>query len=186
MRRLPRHLLAVAALAAVVITVPAPAAAHHRAASCRNADLDPIQASLRTTRSATLCLVNAERRHRGLRPLRHEGRLARAAARHARDMVRRRYFSHVSLSGRSFTERILRTGYGRRGGRWLLGENLGWGAGKRATPRAIVRAWMRSPTHRANVLRRDFRDVGIATVRAVPVQGSARGATYAAEFGRLR
>jgi uncharacterized protein YkwD len=167
-----------ALLVAVLAGLLGASSAH--AAQCAGADADPDQLTLSQTRAATVCLLNAERAHHGLRPLRHSSGLALAGQRHARDMVARRYFSHDSLSGRRFDQRIARTGYARGGA--LLGENLAYGGGRLATPREVVRSWMNSPGHRANVLKPAFREVGIGMVRALPVAGD--GATYAAEFGR--
>jgi uncharacterized protein YkwD len=96
-------------------------------------------------------------------------------------MVRKRYFAHNSLGGRDFKARIARSGYLRRGAA-VLGENLAWGSRGQATPRAIVRSWMRSPGHRANMLQPRFREIGIGVVRASP-RGLGQAATYAAEFG---
>jgi uncharacterized protein YkwD len=171
------------ALAAVIATaaLPAPAA---QARPCAGADTDPAAMTVKQIRAATICLLNVERRKRGRAALRHNPGLALAGQRHARDMVSRRYFAHVSRSGAEFGDRIRRTGYLRGGGRAVLGENLAWGGGRHATPRRIVRSWMRSPGHRANILQRRFREVGIGVVRRIPVGGRNRGATYAAEFGR--
>ena len=101
--------------------------------------------------------MNAERAKHGMRPLRINRRLSDAAHRHARDMVRRDYFSHDSLAGASFVDRIRRTGYLRGPRAWIVGENLAWGSGNRSHAAAIVRAWMKSPGHRANILQRRFR-----------------------------
>src|SRR4051812_50074611 len=76
---------------------------------------------------AIVCLVNAERRSRGLKPLRRDGDLAQAAAGHASDMVRRDYFSHVSLGGKNLGDRVRAAGYGNPGDVWKAGEDLGWG-----------------------------------------------------------
>jgi uncharacterized protein YkwD len=118
-----------------------------------------------------------------MRKLRLNGRLSRAAVRHARDMVRRRYFSHFSPSGSSFLQRIKRTGYLSRVRAWSAGENIAWGSGGLATPRSIVRAWMRSPGHKANILNRRFREIGLGIARRSP-RGS--GATYVNTFGVRR
>ena len=67
--------------------------------------------------------------------------------------------------------------------RAILGENLAWGSHNLATPRSIVRGWMKSPGHRANMLQPQFRHIGIGIVRAAPT-GANNAATYAAEFGR--
>ncbi|HWT93418.1 MAG TPA: CAP domain-containing protein [Solirubrobacteraceae bacterium] len=168
-------------LATAVLGAIVPASAAH-AASCAGADSSPHDLTVSQARAATVCLLNVERGRRGLAPLRHNDGLALAGQRHARDMVRRRYFSHVSRAGTPFSTRIKRTGYLRGAGRALLGENLAWGSGRLATPRQIVRTWMRSPGHRANILKPAFREVGIGVVRARPA--GTNGATYAAEFGR--
>ena len=177
MLRSPITRLFLVALAALACLVSAPAAS---AASCPKADELPGRMTVSEVRFATLCLINAERRQRGLRPLHQNRRLAIAGRRHVRDMVRARYFAHDSRSGREFHQRILRTGYA-RGRRATLGENLAWGTGEFASPRRIVRGWMESPGHRANILRREFREIGVAVVRGTP-RGSS-GATYATEFG---
>ncbi len=174
MRRIALAAAAIAALAA------APAA---EARGCGNADADPAHTSVKRLRHATVCLLNKQRRSRGLHRLRQNPGLVLAGQRHALDMVERRYFSHSSTMGTPFTARIRRTGYLRRSGRTLLGENLAYGGRELATPRQIVRSWMRSPGHRANILQPRFREVGIGVVRRLPVHGMS-GATYAAEFGR--
>ena len=97
-------------------------------------------------------------------------------------MVRRRYFAHDSLNGRSPFDRMRATHYVPRNASWWLGENIGWGSGSLAEPIAMVRAWMHSPPHRANILSRHFRDIGIGIVPGAPVGGG--GATYTTDFGR--
>ena len=134
---------------------------------------------------ATLCLINVERRSRGLAPLSANATLARAARRHATDMVLRGYFSHISPSGMTFTDRLRRSGYLRRTCSWSAGETLAWGIGTRATPAGTVSAWMHSPPHRAVLLGRSYREAGIGAVGGVPGNRFA-GATYAGEFGRRR
>jgi uncharacterized protein YkwD len=153
-----------------------------QAAACANADKHPAEASVAQLRTATVCLVNIERRKHGRAKLRANAGLALAGQRHARDMVERRYFAHDSLSGADFKARIARTGYLKDAGA-ILGENLAWGSQGKATPRSIVRSWMASPGHRANILQPKFREIGIGVVRASP-RGASHAATYAAEFGR--
>ena len=83
-------------------------------------------------------------------------------------------------------DRILRTGYARDQG-WSLGENIAWGTGGLATAAEIHRAWMRSPGHKANILRRQFREIGIGIAIGAPVDaGGLDGATYTADFGVRR
>jgi uncharacterized protein YkwD len=166
------------AVAALAMTLPAQAAA-----ACAGADLAPAQLD-RHARSATvLCLLNEQRATNGLAPLRRDRRLAAAARAHSEDMVAHRYFAHDSRSGASFAVRISRTGWmhGRR--RWSVGENLAWGTGGRATPRAILAAWMESPPHRRAILDSAYRVVGIGVATGAPIAGAADGGTYTADFG---
>lgn len=161
--------------AALMLLVPAQSAF---AAPCPNANALPATASDTALQSATLCLLNNTRQQAGRKSLRHNDRLARAARAHARDMAVRNYFSHASPTGSSFVDRIKRTGY-LRGGGWAIGENLAWGTGSLATPAAIMRAWMNSPGHRANILNGKFREVGFGGATA-PNSGRVM---YATEFG---
>ena len=157
-------------------------------ASCgAAADRDPAGpgASLRAERSATLCLLNGERRKRHLKRLRFNHKLALAGLRHARDMVQNQYFSHDAPSGQDFVQRIMSTDYVPPAATWFLGENLAWGDHKASTPREIVRAWMASPEHKRNILTRGFREIGIAIVVGAPVDGVTQAATYATEFGAV-
>jgi uncharacterized protein YkwD len=179
------RLLALFAALCIVAVAAAPSAMATPA--CPSASATPAKAGKRTTVYATLCVLNAQRARHGLRPLELNGRLARAARRHARDMNRRNYFSHESLGGGSFLDRIRRTGYLRGAGRWTVGENLAWASGGKAAPRTITQMWMNSPGHRANILSASFREVGIGVAYGAPVRGDVTpAATYATDFGAKR
>jgi len=174
MRRLVvSSLLALSAFAAV------PGAA--QAAGCTGADTAPSAMTRTAANRATLCLLNEQRRANGLHALKLDGKLGRAAAGHARDMVAKRYFAHDSKSGASFGTRIKRTGWTRSRRSYTMGENIGWGGGELSTPRAMVRGWMNSSGHKANILSRQFRYIGIGIANGAPTGGS--GATYATDFG---
>lgn len=177
--------LAISTLSALAIAVPAAAPASAAGTCGPAADRNPAQSSTLAAERATLCLLNRQRRAHGLRRLRANRQLRLAGERHATDMVRRDYFSHTAPGGISFVSRIKDTSYIRPQRAWSVGENLAWGAGSSATPRSIVRSWMNSPGHRANILKRGYRQIGIAVVRGVPVSGVGAGATYATEFGAL-
>ena len=153
------------------------------ASSCANADADPSSSPEPVVRAATLCLLNAERSNASLTQLTENGHLRAAARAHAGDMVKREYFSHESPNGSTFVNRISRAHYVAPGYRWTAGENLAWGAGGLATPRIIVRQWMNSDEHRANILRAKFREIGIGIVLGAPSAGESDAATYATEFG---
>jgi uncharacterized protein YkwD len=167
-------------LALTVFLVAAPAASAAGACSAANASVKT--ASKRALVRATLCRLNAERSRYGLRPLRLNRRLSAAARAHSRAMARRHFFSHNSLSGASFLDRIRGTGYLRGARSWSVGENIAYGSGRLSTPRSIERAWMNSPGHRANILSRSFRSIGIGIAAGTPSGGG--GATYTTDFGR--
>ena len=183
-------------LSVLAFTAPATAAAdagsagRAQAASerCTNADALPAQALTDDLRAATLCLMNAERAARGLGRLQAEPLLSRVAAGYARQMVRGRFFDHTSPGGSTMLARIRATSYLRDVSSWSVGENLAWGTGVLATPRATVRAWMHSPEHRANLLDRRFADVGIGVVAGAPIalEPGELGGTYVTDFGRRR
>ena len=97
-------------------------------------------------------------------------------------MVKQQFFAHDTPSGRSVVDRIKPTGYIR--GNWSLGENIAWGSGALATPRAIVNGWMHSTGHRENILRTKFKDIGIGVKLGAPQRGLSGGATYVTDFGR--
>lgn len=142
--------------------------------------------SLSAARTSLLCLLNAQRRRHGLRPLRASAQLGRAATGHSRAMVLKRFFAHVAPAGLSPAARVRRnTRYLVGAGSWTIGENIGYGHGRYGTPTGMVRAWMRSSPHKANILHPGFSAVGIGIVRGEPGRGS-RGATYTTDFGSRR
>jgi uncharacterized protein YkwD len=176
-RRL-RRLVAVPVVLAAAVAVPATASA----ATCAGANRSPGKLGEAGVRHTTLCLLNRQRAAHGLSALRADHRLATAALGHSKDMVAHRYFAHESRSGAPFSSRIVRTGWTRSRRSYVIGENIGWGTGNLATPRAMVRAWMHSAPHRANILERRYRVIGIGVAFGVPVAGSG-GATYSTDFG---
>jgi len=80
--------------------------------------------------------------------------LASSAAAHARDMAERQYFNHVSLDGREPADRIYAAGF--RG--TTTGENIASG---QASPAEVIAAWMKSPGHCVNIMRREYRYMGV-------------------------
>jgi len=98
---------------------------------------------------AVLCLINLERTRRGLTPLLTSSLLTKAATTHACDMVRRKYFAHVSPGGEDLRKRVVRTGYVRGSRNLALGEAITWGSDFFATPSQLVKDLMQSPPHKA-------------------------------------
>jgi uncharacterized protein YkwD len=171
---------ALAAIAALAMLVAAPASA---SATCKHARTHPSQLSKAEVKQTTLCLLNHQRKRHGRRALESNRRLARAARKHALDMVEHKYFSHTAPDGDTFVDRIMRQDYVDPGQGWTLGENLAWGSYQLATPKSIVRSWMHSPGHRANILNAGFHEIGIGVVVGAPEVGVDSAATYATSFG---
>jgi uncharacterized protein YkwD len=152
---------------------------------CVDADLQPDGSNQDRIRDAILCLHNAIRSEHGLPALKANPRLRDAAESHSENMVSRGFFDHTTPSGVTMVDRILRSRYTNRNQAWTLGENLAWATGTMATPRGVVKMWMNSPGHRANILKRAYREIGVGVVTGTPT-GSNAGATYTTDFGVVR
>jgi uncharacterized protein YkwD len=170
---------ALALTSAPLIAMPAGAAA----SSCAPDTGTTETMTLAAVRDDTRCLLNRKRAAEGVRALTIDRRLTGTARRHSHRMVADQFFAHDSLSGRQFSERIAATGWMDGRGSWIVGENLAWGTGTYATPRAVVKAWMRSPAHRRNIMERRFRVIGIGVMRGTPIAGVEQGMTYTTDLG---
>jgi len=155
----------------------------HSSSACGDTKARAGTASQAALGRATLCLLNRERTKRGLHKLRLNKRLASAARSHTLDMIRKRYFDHVSKSGKDVVDRLRATGYLSHVRSWMVGENLAWGSGERSTPASIVDAWMHSAGHRHNILTRGFREIGIGIGFKAPTGSYPTAATYTTTFG---
>lgn len=98
-------------------------------------------------------------------------------------MAQANYFGHAGPGGSNVRAAVRRTGWIPQKRSWLLGENIAWAPEGGATPARIVRSWLDSPTHRANILNEHFDEVGHGAVAAVPEKGADPGATATAIFG---
>ena len=87
-----------------------------------------------------------------------EQRLATSAQAQASDLAQRDLLSHVDAQQRSFGLRLRSAGYSAAG----AGENLAAG---QTDFDDTLQAWLASPTHCANLMQPDFRDVGLACVQ---------------------
>jgi subtilisin family serine protease len=113
--------------------------------------------------SAVLRIVNAERATAGCAALTANPILTSVAGAHSADMAAKGYFSHTGKDGRSPFDRMRQAGYAGRS----MGENIAAG---QTTPQAVMTAWMRSPGHRANILRCSFKEIGIGYVKGGPMR----------------
>lgn len=123
-----------------------------------------------------LALTNAEREKRGLRPLKFHPALMNSARWMAEDMAIKGYFDHRDSLGRGVGARAEAFGYDFR----MVGQNIA--AGHR-TAEEVVESWMKSPGHRENILRPEFRDIGVAYL---PAQGSTYRRYWVQDFGVRR
>ena len=102
-------------------------------------------------------LVNEERRKMGLGELTHNWELSRVARYKSQDMKDKAYFSHTSPTYGSPFQMMRSFGISYR----TAAENIARG---QATPEAVVKAWMSSAGHRANILNPSFTEIGVGYV----------------------
>lgn len=104
-----------------------------------------------------LNLTNLKRAEVGLPSLSLDSALSAAAAGKADDMFSRGYWAHSAPDGTTPWVFITNVGY-----QYLYaGENLAKDFGN---SEGVVNAWMASLSHRDNILRKDYQDVGFAVV----------------------
>jgi uncharacterized protein YkwD len=108
--------------------------------------------ALSPTEVALLRAVNGVRKAHGLHELRIDPALVRAARYQSRKLLARDVLDHGNLVGR-----LQR--FGVKGS--VLGENLAWGTETEARAGEIVRGWLASPHHRANLLRPGYQKIGL-------------------------
>lgn len=109
-------------------------------------------------------LINRERSKARLRSLQWNDELAKLARDYSRQMAREGFFGHYDRSGRTVTERALSA----RIDDWsTIGENLFYCEPHTHFVDTAVTGWMKSRTHRTNILDRDWTTtgIGIATSR---------------------
>ncbi|MBD2206238.1 CAP domain-containing protein [Calothrix sp. FACHB-1219] len=124
------------------------------AASCDVADPSPIDLATISVIQQVLDIVNNERSRVGLSPLRLHSQLTAAAQAHSNDMARNNFMSHTGSDGSSPFDRMKRYGYNYR----QAAENVASGY---SSPQDVMRGWMNSSGHRANILNPNYRDIGI-------------------------
>lgn len=104
--------------------------------------------------------TNAKRQAAGLTPLSLDSQLSEAAQRKAADMFRKNYWAHNSPTGETPWEFISGAGYTYT----VAGENL---AKNFSDSQSVVDAWMASPTHKENLMKASYRDIGFAVVNGI-------------------
>lgn len=107
-----------------------------------------------------VALANEERASRGIVPLETDERLVAVARAHSEEMFRRKYFGHISPATGTPFDRLTAAGirYTR------AGENLAFARSVATAHRGL----MESPGHRENILRPEFRRIGVGAISAGP------------------
>ncbi|MFF7379206.1 CAP domain-containing protein [Streptomyces massasporeus] len=101
-----------------------------------------------------LALVNKERAAAGCSPVTANDRLTQAADDYSDVMASSGVMSHTGPDGSTMTTRVEAAGY-----KWsTLGENIAQG---QADAASVMKSWMNSPGHRANILNCSFKELGV-------------------------
>lgn len=103
-------------------------------------------------------LANKSRAKAGLPALVENDKLSAAARDKASDMVKKDYFAHTSPSGTTPWDWLKKNGYKYK----YAGENLAMNYDSAA---AQHDAWMKSQSHRANILNANYQEIGIAVLK---------------------
>jgi uncharacterized protein YkwD len=139
---MPRRLTAILA----IVLVAAPLLASANAVSAAG----PSVAELDTAEARVEALINRRRDHRGMRPFRHDSRVAELARAKSQDMVDRSYFDHRDRQGHYVDYYLERAGirYSR------VGEIIAWGRDADVVTSAAeaVDLWMHSAPHKKLIL----------------------------------
>ena len=112
------------------------------------------------TTSKLFTLTNEERTKLGLPALQVNAQLTTAAENKAADMFKKDYWAHFAPDGGSPWDFIKQSGYQYE----FAGENL---AKNFLYSQNVVDAWMNSPTHRENIVKKEYTDVGYAVVNGM-------------------
>ncbi len=126
--------------------------------------------------------VNAERKKVTayyIGELKRNSELDKAAMLRAQDMLQNRYFSHNSPSGKYYVEFIAETKYDTSSDSSGSGENL---ALDNRTTEEVIKAWINSPLHYANILTTWYEDTGIAVVDGMPCYDKNLNATVSCKL----
>jgi len=137
--------------------------------------------SLNSYEKQLLSRINKVRAKHGLSQVRLNSKLVAAARAHSADMAARKYLAHDTPAPDSevWSQRIVRCGYTNKGYRyWKAGENIAYGYLWTSSPVLVVDAWMKSRAHRAVILTRAFRDIGVGAVKTTDGYGNLEGTVW--------
>lgn len=135
----------------------APVGAYRKAPKGALADRD--YSGSRLNAEAARKAINSYRGQHGLKPLKIDPLLTKAAKMHSRDLAKWDRISHFGSDGSNPWDRVKRAGYKAR----LAAENVGTG---QASLDEVMAGWKKSPGHNKNLLLRDAEHMGIALVQS--------------------
>ncbi len=104
-----------------------------------------------------ISLTNNYRQSLGLNSLKVNPRLTQAAVNKAQDILEGQYFNHTSPAGKKFSDWIKEVNYDY----FYVGENL---AIDFSDNQELFQAWLDSPTHRENIIRPQYQEIGLAAL----------------------
>lgn len=105
-------------------------------------------------------MTNDERVQNGLIIYHYNSTLSQSAQKKAQDMFTNNYWAHNSPSNKTPWDFIKETGYQYS----VAGENL---AKDFYDTDSLMKTWMNSPTHKANIVNNKYQEIGIAVVNGV-------------------
>jgi uncharacterized protein YkwD len=110
------------------------------------------------TKDSVITLVNEARAKASLSVLSENSHLSQAAKSKAEDMIKKDYFAHNSVDGKTPWYWIEKAGYDYK----YAGENL---AVNFTSAETQQEAWMKSETHRKNILNKNYQEIGVAVTK---------------------
>jgi uncharacterized protein YkwD len=119
---------------------------------------DAPKVTLTADEQTILDLTNKARAEEKLPPLKLNATLTEVARAHSKNMAKKAELNH-ELDGKKPADRVLAAGYN-----WdCVGENIAVGEG---TPiDEIFKTWMDSPHHKENILRKEYKEIGIGIAK---------------------
>lgn len=121
-----------------------------------NTDKPDTNSSISQYAKQVADLVNEERAKVGLAPLTLDVTISKAATTRSKEI--QTSFSHTRPNGTSFSTVLKENGITYKGS----GENIAWG---QKTPKEVMKAWMNSNGHRANILNKNYTKIGVGYIK---------------------
>lgn len=131
----------------------------------RKITIPEVDSATREFEQKVVELTNQERSKQGLAPLKENWELSRVARFKADDMRDKNYFDHTSPTYGSPFTMMKNFGITYKS----AGENIAAG---QKTPEEVVKAWMNSPGHRANILNEDYNQIGVGYLKVETMEST--------------